>query len=463
MVLLHYTILFTIKSLIMPREIYRPGKVIGDWDGVRVFKKIDGQFIDITKQWSWSDDAHEHYEVKAIPNARGSYWVPVSTNPPKVWGDYTKVIGTNDTGGYPVNPGGKEFRPTGTYIWIPDASITVETGESTNSVVCNPPASYPANQLLSHISLLQEVLGDDKKDQSSFQDSDGLISFVNLTSSLVTKNKQFKTGRSVCDKVANFFATMRVKVFAYLKEHPEKVLADDTPPVKQWDPAVTHYMQYLLVQAGGFSSFEVITEEYSSTQVIAEFNTDVLKMIFDAVVVPENILTDMIKFIKGVGTTLRTSWDDRSRSFQTCLLGQCHEAVQADSTGKNFIYFPKVKYYRINVNSSQQEFTSPCTDVKQITFNFTYDYYVTALKASILDPTSTEYKDFIAFLDEAQGISYKDAKNNLDAILNGVTSKSPQPKGLEANAFGVNLMEYPRIEVSSRLNIQDVLNSAVTS
>jgi hypothetical protein len=218
-----------------------------------------------------------------------------------------------------------------------------------------------------------------------------------------------------------------------------------------------------LVDAGGFASFKVDTQLFSSTQVIAEFNADVIKLIFDAVAVPENILPDMVKFIQGVGTTLRTSWDDRSRSFQTCLLGQCHEAVQADSSGKNFIYFPKVKYYRINVDSSQQEFTSPCTTVKKITFNFTYDYYVTALKASMLDPTSAEYKKFVAFLDKAQNISYKDASNNLDAILDGVTSKSPEPKGLEANEFGINLMAYPRVEVTSRPKIQDILNSTITS
>ncbi len=453
----------------MCRTLNVSGKEINKWGGARVFKWSDSQdnYRDITDDWDWSSDIHWHYEVKEFSGV-GSYWVPASTHPPATWGGARLIVGTEPEGYAPVNPNPKrpEYRPKGTYFWIPETSIpdTKSPGRNSNRVECNPPESAPENKLLSHIALLHEVLRDDKpKDQSSFQDSDGLISFVNLTSSFVEKSKQFKTGRSVCDKVANFFATMRVKVFAYLKEHPEKVLADDTPPVKQWDPAVTHYMQYLLVQAGGFSSFEVITEEYSSTQVIAEFNTEVLKMIFDAVVVPENILTDMVKFIKGVGTTLRTSWDDRSRSFQTCLLGQCHEAVQADSTGKNFIYFPKVKYYRINVDSSQQEFTSPCTDVKKITFNFTYDYYVTALKASMLDPTSTEYKDFIAFLDEAQGISYKDAKNNLDAILNGVTSQSPQPKGLEANVFGVNLMEYPRIEVTSRPKIQDILNSTITS
>jgi hypothetical protein len=449
----------------MSRSMYMPGKEIGSWDEVQVFQRIDGQFIDITDQWSWSDDYHEHYEVKAIYNAQGSYWVPVSTNPPKLWGKSTKVTGTKPEGNSPVNPNGSEFRPTATYFWIPEASIPARLtlGINTNTVACHPPAGYPVNQLLSHIALLNEVLGDESKDQSAFQDSDGLISFVNLTSSFVEKSTQFATGRSVCDKVANFFATMRIKVFAYLKKNPDKVLADDTAPKTQWDPAVTHYMQYLLVEAGGFSSFQITTEVYSSTQVIAEFNTDIIKLIFDAVAVPENILTDMVKFVKGVGTTLRTSWDDRSRSFQTCLLGQCHEAVQADSSGKNHIYFPKVKYYRINVDSSQQEFSSPCTDVKKITFNFTYDYYVTALKASILDTTSAEYKKFVAFLDKAQNISYKDASNNLDAILDGVTSKSPQPKGLEANVFGVNLMEYPRIAVTSRPKIQDVLNSAITS
>jgi hypothetical protein len=220
-------------------------------------------------------------------------------------------------------------------------------------------------------------------EEPAFQDSDGLISFVNLSSSFVQSNPEFTTGQDVCDKVASFFATMRIKVFGYLKNNPTKVLPGDQPPTTQWDPSVTHYIMYLLTSAGGFAAFQVTSETYSITQVISEFNTAIIKMMFDAVTAPEAILGDVLTFVQGVGSSLRASWEDRSRNYQTCLLGQCHEAVQEDDTGTNYRYFPKVKYYYISVDSSQTAFTSDCVKVEKLTFNFKYDYYVTALKHSI--------------------------------------------------------------------------------
>ncbi len=60
--------------------------------------------------------------------------------------------------------------------------------------------------------------------------------------------------------------------------------------------------------------------------------------------------------------------------------------------------------------------------MEKITLNFKYEYYVTGLKASILDPNSEDYANFVAFLDKAQGISYQQANKNLDAVLEGTTS-----------------------------------------
>src|SRR5262249_50699068 len=142
--------------------------------------------------------------------------------------------------------------------------------DNPDGVQCNPPDQYPPQPqqlqqqdefaaVTTPLTLLNEVMD---TPQSDFQDSDGLISFVNLSSSFVTNNTEFKTGQTVCDKVANFFATLRQSVFTFLKKNPSKVLGDDTVPTTQWDPAVTHYMQFLLTQAGGLTEFVVTAESY---------------------------------------------------------------------------------------------------------------------------------------------------------------------------------------------------------
>lgn len=312
---------------------------------------------------------------------------------------------------------------------------------------------------------LDTILASDDK-QKAFQDSDGLIGFVNLSSSFVTTNPEFKTGRSVCDKVSNFFATLRIKVFGFLQKNPNKVLPGDKVPESQWDYAVTHYMQYLLTQAGGLTNYRVTTETYSFTQLLAEFSTDFLKLFFDAAIVPEAVITEVVGFIQGVGKSLRASWDDKSRHYQTALLGQCHEAVPTDESGKTTVYFPKIKYYYISMDSSQQEFTSPCVRTQKITFNFQYQYYVTALKASILDTNSEDYKSFMAFLDKAQGISYKDADNNLDLILNNTVSNSSSLSSTkigetEIDIYGVDLLSYPCVAITPSPTIENILNTRI--
>ena len=163
-------------------------------------------------------------------------------------------------------------------------------------------------------------------------------------------------------------------------------------------------------------------------------------------------------FLQGVGDSLRASWDDRSRTYQTAILAQCHEAVQEDETGNDFRYFPKIKYYYINIASQQQEFSSPCSKFEKITFNFTYEYYVTGLASDVLDPTTALYANFVTgFLDKAQAVNYKDASNSLDSILDNTasdTSPSSDTTGpqlgiskVRLNDFGVNLKMYPRVDV----------------
>lgn len=458
------------------------GAQISRWPGVQVWR-LDNQdqYHNVTRRWNFSDTPHHHYEVVRLNT--GSFYCPVSTNPPAFWQLPVPVIGTAPAvPGSVVNPNGNEFRPTGTYFWIPAGSIPRGTvpGSTVNDVICNCPHVYPpalqlqAGQVSDEAALLRtrdaasharasafdtlaeilpsthllRVAGD--SDQKAFSDSDGLVSFVNLSSSFVTGNKAFLTGRNVCDKVSSFFATLRQNVYAAQLRDAKYILEGDSKPKDQWDLPVTHKMQKMLIDAGGLSSFKITTETVSTTQVLAEFSSDFVKLIFDVALVPASIIEGVVGFIQGVGETLRTSWDDRSRSFTTTLLGQCHEAVPVDSTGQATVYIPKIKYFHIAVTSEQTAFTTPCSKISKITFNFQFENYVTALKASVLDEASDDYKSFVAYLDKAQRVNYRDAENNLDAILSGSTSTGASsvttPHLLEEmSELGIAASEYPQV------------------
>ena len=463
------------------RSIIISGHDIASWRGVEVWRSDGRRYNNVTRDWSWSNTAHIHYEVQELrTNPRGSWWIPASTNPPSSWPETIVIAGSNPPGDNPVNRLGGERRPAGTYIWIPRESMPFEN--KTNDVQCDRPTAYPPvlRPLGSDASqpaheMLARLL-DPEPAANSFQDADGLISFVNLASGFVTSNPEFKTGQNVCDKVSNFFSTLRIKVFSAMSAGKLQPLAGDPKPGSQWDPAVTHYMQYLLAQAGGLTNFKIVTETYSYTQYIAEFSTAFVKLLFDAATVPELVITDVTNFLQGVGDSLRASWDDRSRTYQTAILAQCHEAVQEDESGKDFRYFPKIKYYYINIASQQQEFSSPCSKFEKITFNFTYEYYVTGLASDVLDPTTALYAKFVTgFLDKAQAVNYKNASNSLDSILDGTASdttpssdtSTPHLGKVRIGDFGVNLKMYPRVEVGPAVNgrtdnlarLEDLLNA----
>ncbi|WP_158841810.1 hypothetical protein [Saccharothrix deserti] len=318
-----------------------------------------------------------------------------------------------------------------------------------NRVECNNPIGYPpvlraaqgggsAKTLTDAHNELDLILGG--SDGSAFRDTDGLISFVNLSSDFVSDNPEFKTGQALCDMIANFYSTLRPNMFAALVKGTVKPLQGDPVPTTQWDASVTHYMQYLLQKSGGLTDYKITTETYSETQFVAEFSTSFLKTVFDAVVVPESVITGVTAFISGVGESLRVSWDDRSRDYAVGLLGQCHEAVQQNRDGTPiYRYFPKIKYYYLSVSSSQQEFTSPCASTKTITFNFQYENYVTAIAAAALDSSTEAYRDFHGFLARAQATNYKNATNQLDTILDGTASSPPSA----VDVFDVELSEYP--------------------
>jgi hypothetical protein len=69
-------------------------------------------------------------------------------------------------------------------------------------------------------------------------------------------------------------------------------------------------------------------------------------------------------------------------------------------------------------------------------------------------------------LDKAQGISYKEADNNLDQILNGTVSDTPSPGFLstgeyEIDIYGVDLLLYPRVAITPPRTIEKILNTRI--
>lgn len=88
----------------MPRTLNLSGKEMGKWPGVRVWQRNQGQYGDITGQWSWSIQEHQHYEVMVLQ--AGSWWVPVSTSPPSFWCGNTLV---KRPVAEPIRDGGRPF------------------------------------------------------------------------------------------------------------------------------------------------------------------------------------------------------------------------------------------------------------------------------------------------------------------------------------------------------------------
>jgi hypothetical protein len=95
-----------------------PGVVVCDSDGTRV-------------PFDAADKPHPLYEVRACQG--GSWWVPVSTNPPRDWKSI-QVKGTGD-----INHTGRERRPSNVYIWVPESVLVLnditpgQCGDVTNA------------------------------------------------------------------------------------------------------------------------------------------------------------------------------------------------------------------------------------------------------------------------------------------------------------------------------------------
>ncbi|WP_289997870.1 hypothetical protein [Photorhabdus laumondii] len=248
--------------------------------------------------------------------------------------------------------------------------------------------------------------------ENVFEDSDGLIRFVGLSSQKIIDTQEYKIGRDICDKISNFYCTLRDNTYAFLLKNPSQLLPNDHLPKEKWSPSVTNYMNSLLQKAGGFTNFKHIDTNYSHEQYLHEFSSEFIKILFDSISIPHAIIEAVTGFLKQVGNKLRASWDDKSKSYSIIILAQCHESI--DVNGK-IIYYPKVKYYYVTVGTEQKELKTACSDSKKIKFNFRYSEFVTGINQSLLH--NDKNKDFINFLNKAQKISYKQASNSLNAIL----------------------------------------------
>lgn len=124
------------------RTLFIRGTTIANWRGAEVWKNEDNKrWRNITNSWSWSESEHVHREVAKFDD--GSYWVPTATNAPGTWtaeevrraSDHKRISDPND-----------EYRPSGTYIWIPEQSITESRyvpGVGGVDVWCSAPKEHP--------------------------------------------------------------------------------------------------------------------------------------------------------------------------------------------------------------------------------------------------------------------------------------------------------------------------------
>jgi hypothetical protein len=258
--------------------------------------------------------------------------------------------------------------------------------------------------------------------------------------------------------MANFNATLRPKVFLAMQKGTINPLPGDVPPQTVWDPSVTHYLQYLLQQTGGLANYSVTTQTYTISQYIQDFSTAFVKTLFDAAFVPAKVIEDVTNFLQKAGESLRVSWDDRSRQFRFSTYSQCHEAVPMDSSGTHFVYFPKVKFINLAIDSRQRVFTTPCSRTEVLNFDFQYEYYATALSASVLNPSTTDHQRMVRFLDKAQGINYEEADNTLDAILDATSEGGASLAGFGGDV-DVDLTNYPVAASTPPRLIQTLLNN----
>ena len=87
--------------------------------------------------------------------------------------------------------------------------------------------------------------------------------------------------------------------------------------------------------------------------------------------------------------------------------------------------------------------------MREVTFNFTYHYYVTGLAHSVFDKESQVYQDLMDTLNAAQAKNYKESRTLLDTILHETsstenTSDMHKTDENQVNIYGVNLNDYPR-------------------
>lgn len=139
--------------------------------GTEMWQRDDvGSYMEIGEGWSWSVTKHYHYLVKLIDNPPGGYWVPVSTHPPAKWKNWwTAIEGSYPPGAYPLNKASNQFRPIGTFIWIPKSFFSRGNQnnyciyEKSNYVVCTEtvPTTYPPKDPV------KEKIGKEKKESKS--------------------------------------------------------------------------------------------------------------------------------------------------------------------------------------------------------------------------------------------------------------------------------------------------------
>lgn len=264
-------------------------------------------------------------------------------------------------------------------------------------------------------------------DDEVFEDSDGLITFVNMQSSFITSDPEYKVGKKLCDKITNFYVAFRPAMFEALNSGQILPLSGDKMPTDQWSISVSNQLTQIIYDTGALGSFKQETENYSETQNITEFSTDTFKIMLSALTLPGDLTGSLVKFMEGIGKTLSKTWSKKSKDYSTALQGQMHEAIPVSQKKDFYVYAPKIQYIYVGMNSSQEEFRNGCQDKKEVSFDFKYNRMVALLTSEALDENSEVYKDLIDTLDAARHVSLESAKNKID-ILSKIKSDAEKPK-----------------------------------
>ncbi len=114
-----------------------------------------------------------------------------------------------------------------------------------------------------------------------------------------------------------------------------------------------------------------------------------------------NALNSFNSFLENQGEAIEAGIASNTDSYSTMSLGVTTEVF---SVGKEFIFTPKIKQYKVNFDRENSRFTSACASTNYVNINFDYQYASNIFDYEALeDPQiKKEFDEFIADSRKAQ-------------------------------------------------------------